>query len=209
MKKLLLVSLCCCSILSLKAQNPVFNRSLSAAVEATDVSNDENRRFAGVKYSIIYSRPVFIGGRWSLESGLGYIDYYSYQQFSPYRYFFKGNSSQRISADFAVLYNLLQARRLAFRVGAGPSIWYQRNGNVRDLSGIFNGSQVERVTFNRVHSNDFNVGINLRSDLEYKVAPRIILGARAGIIGSLTRQNAQGSLLGTLTTLGLSAGYRF
>jgi len=209
MKTLLVIGLCCCSILSLKAQNPVFNRSLRAAVEVVDVSDDDYRRFAGMKYSIIHTRPVFTGGRWSLESGLGYISYYTIQQYSPYPYFFKGNSSQRISTDFALLFNVLQSRRLAFRVGAGPSIWYQRNGRVSDLSGSVNGSQVESVTFNRMHSNDFNVGINLRSDLEYKVSPRIIVGARAGVIGSLTRQEGQGSLLGTLTTLGLSIGYRF
>ncbi|WP_157579276.1 hypothetical protein [Spirosoma montaniterrae] len=80
---------------------------------------------------------------------------------------------------------------------------------MRDLTGHVNGSQVQYVTFDRTYTNEAGISINIGSGVDYKVAPRVELGIRAGIIGDVTNRYGYSALIGTLTALGAQVSYRF
>ncbi|GAB3993580.1 hypothetical protein GCM10028807_29180 [Spirosoma daeguense] len=183
-------------------QKPV--ESVRIAIEA---SSSNVMQSNAIRYSLIKSRQIKLS-RWDSEVSLGYINYYRREQFSPYNYYYKGNRSQRIGVDLTFLYNLISTNRNTLRIGAGPGIWHQRNGRVTDLSAIVNGQQIEKITFSRHYSGEFNFGLNLKADYEYRITDKLVLGVRTGVATNFLTPDASASLLGTLFSLGFSAGYR-
>ncbi|GAB3898349.1 hypothetical protein GCM10028825_47450 [Spirosoma agri] len=192
-----------------QAQAVTFQHSVKVAVEAVH-SIDNDRQTPTLKYSVGYTRQL-TSGRWMLEGSLGYINYFEREELSAFYYTFKGGRSQRFVADFLLHVNLLKSRRHALRLGAGPSVWYQRNSLVNDLSiELAPGYQdITSVSFTRGYLHTANLGLNLRGEYEVAITPRINVGARAGLVSNLLPANGREPLLGTLATVGLSAGYRF
>ena len=209
MKRLLIAGLLGLSPLFVKAQAVVFRNSVKIAVEAVRVPGDD-RLTPTLTYSVGYTRQL-AASRWMLEGGLGYINYYKREEFSPFNYYFNGGRSQRVFANFNLKFNLLTSNRHAFRLGAGPSIWYQRNGLVKNLSGEATPDfqNVTNVSFTRGYSHTTNPGLNLLGEYEVAITPEFSLGARAGFVTNLLPPNRLEPLLGTLATAGLSAGYHF
>ncbi|MCK8493902.1 hypothetical protein M0L20_18690 [Spirosoma sp. RP8] len=190
------------------AQYQMPSKSFRVAIEANHVGGNASGQAKAVKYSYIYSEQIKLS-RWDYEISVGYINYYRKEKFSPFDYYYKGNHSQRVVGDASILYSILKKERHAFRIGLGPSVWYQRNGDVTNLSATTNGQQIENLTFNREYSSEFNVGANLKTDYEYLITPKLIVGLRAGVTTNFLTPDARASLLGTLSSVGVSVGYRF
>jgi len=184
------------------AQSHSYKNSVQLHVEALYVKADQRPQSPVPKYSLIYTKRL-AESRWSTETGVSYTNRYVREQFTPYQFFFLGDRSQLVTLDLTLMYNLLRSNR--------PSLWYTRNGLVANLSGttIAGGQQPTDVSFTRNYSHDFNLAFTLRSSYEYSLTSRIVLGVRASIGGNVLNGNGNSTLVGGLSTVGLSAGYRF
>ncbi|QHV97218.1 hypothetical protein [Spirosoma endbachense] len=208
MKNVFLIGLLFLFSWPLRAQQQLPKSAISIAVEANHVGSSEPGQSTTFKYSLIRTQEVK-SSRWNYEVSLGYIDHYLRENFLPFDYFYKGTRSQRMAGDLSFLFNLVKTEKHAFQVGAGPSIWYQRNGIISDLTGISNGQQIEKVTFTRTYQGEFNAGINLKTNYYYSITPKLIAGIRVGVSTNFLTPDVRTSLLGTLSSAGISIGYRF
>ena len=192
------------------AQSHSYKNSVQLHVEALYVKADQRPQSPVPKYSLIYTKRL-AESRWSTETGVSYTNRYVREQFTPYQFFFPGDRSQLVTLDLTAMYNLLRSDRHAFRLGAGPSLWYTRSGLVANLSGttIAGGQQPTDVSFTRNYSHDFNLAFTLRSSYEYSLTSRMVLGVRASIGGNVLNGNGNSTLVGGLSTVGLSTGYCF
>lgn len=196
-----------------KGQLFVYRNSVRLALETVVTNNHGYRQPPIPRYSVLYSKQL-AQSRWMAEAGLSYMSLYKDERIDPYNYYFLSDRSQRVSADLVLLFNVLKSNRHAIRFGAGPSFWYQRNGYVRNL-GVYltrGGQQVDYVTFDRANRNEFDLGLNLRSDYEYAVSSHFIVGFRLGTAGKVVQigtKDNESYLIGTLATIGASVGYRF
>lgn len=186
-----------------------YPRSLQISVEALSVNADYQDRSPVIRYSALYNKSM-LNTRWVVESGLSFTNRSTKDRFYTSNVFWVDNSSQLVTADLTLLVNLLPRKRHAIYIGAGPSLWFLRNGNTYDVTGVANQSGViESVSYRRVYTTDFNIGINLRAKYEYSVTSRMVAGIRFGLGGNLFRGTGEGTLYGSLSTVGVSAGYRF
>jgi hypothetical protein len=209
MKKIILtVLLCFCQGL-LNAQIPAYKNSVRVALSTTYVKGDNRRQSPVLNYALIYSHQLG-NSRWLAETGFSYSSRYVQEQITPFQFLFPGDRSQLVTADFTFLYNLLKSNRHALRIGAGPSFWYAQNGLLENIGGIVGpNGQVMDIVFIRKYSHDINLAVNGRADYSYAFTPRIILGVRVATGGNVFQPDARGTLFGSLSTVGLSAGYRF
>lgn len=210
MKKIPFIFLFCFCATLVKAQTPSYKNSVRVALGATYLKGDNQKQSPVLNYALIYSRHLG-NSRWLAEGGFGYTNRYVREQVSSFQFLFPGDRSQLVTADLTFLYNLLKSNRHALRIGAGPSFWYVRNGFVETISVVIGsgGQPFENVSFTRNYSHDVNLAVNLRADYEYALTPKIILGVRAATGGNVLKPDARGTLLGTLSTIGFSTGYRF
>lgn len=210
MKKLLLSFIACFIVHWSSAQTPTYKSSVQFHVEALYVKADQRPRSPVPKYSLVYTNRLSTS-RWITEVGVSYTSRYVRGQFTPFQYFFPGDRSQLVTLDLTAMYNLLTSDRHALRLGAGPSLWYTRNSLVANLSGVTDasGQQLTDVTFTRTHNHSFDLAIALRGSYEYSLSHRLMMGVRASVGGNVLNGNAFSSLVGGLSTVGLSAGYRF
>lgn len=213
MKTIFLVILAFIAPQLAKGQPLIPGNSVRLALETVITNNHANPQSPMLRYSALYTKQL-AQSRWLAEAGVSYMSVYEDERVDPFNYHFLGDRSQRISADLAILFNVLKSNRHTVRIGAGPSFWYQRNGYVRNLATYMTvgGQQIDYITFDRVNQNQFDVGLNLRSEYDYAVSPHFIMGIRLGTSGTaihLGSPSTQSSLIGTLITVGLSAGYRF
>ena len=186
-----------------------YPRSLQIAIEALSVNADFQDKSPVIRYSALYTQPLS-NTRWVVESGLSFTDRYTKDRFYTSNVFWVDNSSQLVTVDLTFLFNLLASKRHTIYVGAGPSLWLLRNGNTYDVTGVANQSGViESVSYRRAYTTDFNIGVNLRAKYEYSVTSRIVAGIRFGLGGNLLKGTGEGTLYGSLLTVGASAGYRF
>ncbi|MFD2937138.1 hypothetical protein [Spirosoma flavum] len=180
-------------------------------LEALYVKGDQRPQSPVLKYSLIYARNL-ADSRWLVEGGVSYTNRYVREQFTPFQSFFSGDRSQLVAADLTFMYNLLRSNRHAFRIGAGLSLWYTRDGVVENLMGTttVGGQQLADISFTRNYSHTYNLALALRSSYEYSLTSRVVVGVRASTGGNMLPSNLLTSnLVGTLSTVGLSAGYRF
>jgi hypothetical protein len=210
MKKLLPVLLFCFISYLNNAQTPVYRNSVQFHAEALFMKGDNQPQSPVLKNSLIYARKLG-QSRWVAEGGISYTNRYVREQFTPFQSFFPGDRSQLITADLTFLYTVLSRNRHALRLGAGPSLWYTRNGRIDDLTGWTNagGQQLEVITYTRSYSHSFNVALALRASYEYALTPRIIVGVRTSTGGNVLKGDGFSTLVGTLSTVGFSAGYCF
>lgn len=214
MNKIFLLALCSLYFGTSRAQTQVYQNSIRFSIEdnvspAENASANGRQQTPAVKYAAIYTHQL-TNNRCVLEGSLGYTNYVKTEQFTPFDYYFKGDRSQRVSVDVAVLYNFLKQSRHALRFGGGLSGWYQRDGLINNLAGSLAADlqHLESISYTRIYQHSANLGFNVRGDYEFAVTQRIIIGARIGLIAGLLPSKAQGPLLSSLITGGLSLGYR-
>lgn len=210
MKKSFLTFLLCFIVYWTSAQTTTYKNSVQFHLEALYVKADQQPQSPVPKYSLIYTSRL-AQSRWITEAGVSYTNRYVREQFTPYQFFFPGDRSQLVTLDLTAMYNLLKSDRHALRLGAGPSLWYTRNGLISNVSGTTTagGQQLTDVSFTRNYSHNFNLAIALRGSYEYSLTTRMVVGMRASIGGNVLNDHGSSTLLGSLSTVGLSAGYRF
>ncbi len=210
MKNTFLSFLLCCVACCSNAQTPTYKNSVQFHIEALYKKGDQRPQSPVLKYSLIYTRRL-AESRWIVEVGATYASRYVQQQFTPYQYFFPGDRSQLVTLDLSGMYNLLKSNRHDLRLGAGPSLWYTRNSLIGNLSGTTTADWQELldVTFTRNYSHDLNLALILRGSYEYSLTSQLFVGLRASIGGNILNGNSSSSLVGGLSTVGLSAGCRF
>jgi hypothetical protein len=209
-KKLLFSLLFCFIVHWSSAQTPIRKNSIQLHIEALYPKADQRPQSPVPKYSLIYTRRL-AESRWVTEAGASYTSRYVREQFTPYQFFFPGDRSQLVTLDLSIMYNLLNSDRHALRIGTGPSLWYTRNSVIANLSGTtsIGGQQLPDVSFTRNYSHDFNLAFTVRGSYEYSLTPRMIVGLRASLGGNVLKGNSSSTLVGSLSTVGLSTGYRF
>ncbi len=210
MKKLLLACLIYATPWLADAQTPAYKNSVRMTIGATYVKGDQQSQSPVPQYGVIYSRQLGTSP-WLVETGLSYTNRYVREQFTPFQFYFPGDRSQLVTADLNFMVNLLRSTRHTLRIGAGPSFWYVRNGIVNNLSGTTSvgSQQLESVSYTRSYSHNVNLAVNLRSDYEYALSTRVILGLRISTGGNVLQADGHSTLTGTLSTIGVSTGYRF
>jgi len=186
-----------------------YSRSLQVAVEALYVNADYQGQSPVIRYSALYTK-LLPNTRWVVENGLSFTDRYTKDRFYTSNVFWIDNRSQLVTADLTFLFNLLTSKHHAIYIGAGPSLWFLRNGTTHDVTGIANSSGViESVSYRRAYTSDFDIGVNLRAKYEYSLTSRLVAGVRLGLGGNLLKGTGEGTLYGSLSTVGVSVGYRF
>jgi hypothetical protein len=210
MKRMLPCFLFCLIAYLSNAQTPNHKNLVQLHVETLYVKADQRPQSPVTKYSLVYARKLAVS-RWIAEGGVSYTSRYVREQLTPFQFFPLGDRSQLVTLDLTFMYNLLRSNRHTFRLGAGPSLWYTRNGTLENLSATttVGGQRLEDISFTRNYSHTFNLGVALRSSYEYSLTSRVVLGVRASTGGNLLRGDGFSTLVGSLSTMGLSAGYRF
>lgn len=186
-----------------------YNKSIHISTEALWVKGDHQEQSPAIRYSVLYSQPL-ANTRWTMEAGLSFTSRYTRDRFYTSTVFWENQRTQLATVDVSFLFNVINQKRHTVAFGAGPSLWFLRNGNTYDVAGQANqNGDIETISYRWVYTSAFNVGLNLRTTYTYALTDRLQVGARLGVGGNLFRSSSEGTLYGTLSTIGLSAGYRF
>ncbi|GAB3270850.1 hypothetical protein GCM10027347_41790 [Larkinella harenae] len=210
MKKILLISLFFGLLGSSYAQSPVYNNALRVSVEATNkYENKVQMQRHILRYSVGYHRKLS-NSRWLVDGSLSYLQNHIREKASGFDASYIGTRSQRISADVAALYNILKSPRHTLQLGAGPSLWYQRNELETDVTIRLNGGQeVDKITVERTKKPEVVLGFNLQLAYEYAITPQVGAGVRAIILSNLTKPEERGAIPNNFLATGVHVSYWF
>ena len=195
MKFFCLLPLVCMSFVA-HAQLPAYRHSVSLGFERVGLDGPDD---IGNRYVGRYARHLF-KDRLTVEAGVGYMSVLN-RRYIVNDFFVDGKRRKRVTSDLTFAFDFLRTPRHAFRIGAGPSIWYRKDqqfggGKVTVGSdGTVSNVQVKWFTEEQV-----NYGFNVLIEYEYAFTQHFTLAPRVSFV-SLERA-------GQSSIYGLSLGYR-
>ena len=185
-----------CVSLIVHAQLPTYRHSVSLGFERVGLDGPDD---IGNRYLGRYARHLF-KDRLIVEAGLGYMSTLN-RRFIYNDFFVDGKRRKRITSDLTFAFDFLRTPRHAFRIGAGPSLWYRKD-QILD-AGLFTVSADGRVSNLRLrwHTEEqINYGFNVLIEYEYAFTQHFTLAPRVSFV-SLERA-------GQSSIYGLNLGYR-
>ena len=195
MKFFCLLPLICTSLVA-HAQLPAYRHSVSLGFERVGLDGPDD---IGNRYLGRYARHLF-KDRLTVEAGLGYMSVLN-RRYIVNDFFVDGKRRKRITSDLTFAFNFLRTPRHAFRLGAGPSLWYRKDqqfggGTVTVSSdGTVSNPRIKWFTEEQI-----NYGFNVLIEYEYAFTQHFTLAPRVSFV-SLERA-------GQSSIYGLNLGYR-
>ena len=199
--KLPLVISCLLLARGAHAQTPapsVYRHSVGIGFERVGLDGPDD---IGNRYLLAYSRHL-LKDRVVLGANLGYMSVLN-ERFVDGDTYVYGKRRKRVTFDLTASFDFIRHSRHAFRVGAGPSLWYRRD---EPLGGVFYTVDANTtVMLKRVEwqpqVKEYNYGFNVLVEYEYAFTERLLASAKLKF-ASLERA-------GQSTIYGFGLGYRF
>jgi hypothetical protein len=208
MKKIFLIITVCLTPFITHSQD--LKNALRFSVEITNRREGHNQSQREIlRYAAGYRR--LIGSKaWMFEGTLGYMGNFVREDLNPEQGTYKGTRSKRIYADGSILRDLLKSDRHHLRIGGGPSLWYQQNAFPIDVT-IWKKptGNIDYVEVKRNKRSEFVAGFNLRAGYDYSITPELVLGARVGILSSISKADSRGAIPNNFLFQGIHFGYQF
>lgn len=79
---------------------------------------------------------------------------------------------ERYTADLTLLYDLLPQPRHALRLGAGVSVWAQRDDTYRAARALFSPTGLQGIAIDRQQRLALNSGLHAAAEYEWLFTPR-------------------------------------
>lgn len=182
--------------ISAYAQLPAYRQSVRLGFERVGLDGPDD---IGNRYLGRYARHLF-KDRLMIEVGLGYMNVLN-RRYIVNNFFVEGKRRKRLTSDLTFAFDFLRTPRHAFRVGAGPSLWYRKDqvlGSARvtvDSNGTVSNPRTKWYMREQV-----NYGFNVLIEYEYAITQHVTLAPRVSFV-SLERA-------GPSSIYGLNLGYR-
>ncbi|HEX8504021.1 MAG TPA: hypothetical protein VF630_01535 [Hymenobacter sp.] len=194
------LSVCCLLVFKLQAQNPaypVYRHSVGIGFERVGLDAPD---MTGNRYLLGYARHL-LKDRVVLGANLGYMSVLN-ERFIDGDVYVYGKPRKRVTSDLTVSFDFIRHLRHAFRIGAGPSLWYRRD---EPLGGVYYTiSSGGKVTLAQVEwqpvVKEYNYGFNVLIEYEYAFTERLLASAKLKF-ASLERA-------GQSSIYGVGVGYR-
>jgi hypothetical protein len=163
------------------------------------------------RYSIGYSRRVGVK-RLRLDSELSYMSRSKTAYFSLADLTYQDEYVQRVSIDLVPSFLLLHRSRHLLVLGAGASLYFERNGITTDVTIAPNtgpGQRPSDMEIGRRFESYVNAALIIQGGYEFAATPHLVIGLKASMIGNLLKPNYIGLFAGRIHTISLKAGYSF
>lgn len=178
MKKLFPLPVFCLLVLKLQAQNPDYpahRHSLGIGFERVGLDGPDD---IGNRYLLGYARHL-LKDRVVVGANLGYMSVLN-ERFIDGDVYVYGKRRKRVTSDITVAFDFIRHPRHAFRIGAGPSLWYRRDEPLgRVHYRISSGGQVTLVQVEwQPVVKEYNYGFNVLVEYEYALTERLLASAK-------------------------------
>jgi hypothetical protein len=176
---------------------PVYRQSVGVGFERVGLDGPDD---IGNRYVLGYARHL-LKDRVSIGATMGYMSVLN-ERFIDGDVYVYGKRRKRVTADLTASFDFVRNPRHAFRIGAGPSLWYRRD---EPLGGVnYTISSGGKVTLTRVEwqplVKEYNYGFNVLVEYEYALTERLLASVKLKF-ASLERA-------GPSSIYGVGLGYR-
>lgn len=177
MKILLQSIILCLLVFEVRAQNPIYRHSLGVGFERVGLDGPD---MTGSRYLVRYARH-FHNDRILLISSFGYVNALN-KRYLPGAsdYYVIGKPRERLTADVTLAFDFIKHQRHAFRVGAGPSLWYRKDELLESLR----WTQNSNGTVSNVRAEwqpvlkQLNYGFNVLVEYEYALTNQLLVSGK-------------------------------
>jgi hypothetical protein len=181
------------------AQSFVHQHSIGVGLERIGLDGPDD---IGNRYLLRYARH-FRNDRLVLVSNLGYVNALNRRYLQGAGdYYVTGKPRERFTADVTLAFDFIKHPRHAFRLGAGPSLWYRRDEPLGAVNyTVSSGGEVTNVRAQwQPLIKELNYGFNVLVEYEYALTDRVLASASLKFV-DLERA-------GPSSIYGLGLGYR-
>ena len=179
---------------------PVYRHSVGIGFERVGLDAPDA---IGNRGLLNYSRH-FRNDRLVVGANLGYVNAQNRRYLPGTNDFYVyGKRRERITADFTAAFDFLRHPRHAFRLGAGPSLWYRQDelfDGGRYTVNLTTG-QATNVNVRWRQEKEWNFGYNVLVEYEYALTQQVLVSGKMKFFDSRKA--------GQSTIYGFGLGYRF
>jgi len=180
---------------------PVYRHSVGVGFERVGLDMPDA---IGNRGLLNYSRH-FRNDRLVVGANLGYVNAQNRRYLPGTNDFYVyGKRRKRVTSDLTAAFDFIRHPRHAFRIGAGPSLWYRNDEPLRSLGYTLNLTTGE-VTNVRTEwgspIKEVNFGYNVLVEYEYALTQQVLVSGKLKFFDSRKA--------GQSTIYGFGLGYRF
>lgn len=180
MKTSLQILFCLLLVFGAQAQTATYRHSIGVGFERVGLDLPDA---VGERYLLRYARHLR-NDRIALIGNLGYMSVAN-RVYLPGTtdYYVKGQRRQRVTTDITAAFDFVRHPRHAFRLGAGPSLWYRRE----ELSNgihytVHSDGSVTDVRADWRSEKAFDVGFNVLIEYEYALTDQFLLSGKVKFV---------------------------
>ncbi len=180
MKTYLLLLVCLLLAFGVQAQLPTYRHTVSVGFERVGLDGPDA---IGNRYLVRYARHLR-NDRIALMANLGYMSVLNRVDLpGAANYYVEGKRRQRVTTDLTAAFDFIRHPRHAFRLGAGPSLWYRQEelSNGIHYTLLSDGS-VTNVRADWRPEKGFDFGFNVLIEYEYALTDHLLLSGKVKFV---------------------------
>lgn len=183
-----------------QAQAPTsYKHSVGVGFERVGLDGPDD---IGNRYLVRYARHLR-NDRVAVMVNLGYMSVLNSVNLPGTNYYVEGKRRQRVTTDVTAAFDFIKHPRHAFRVGAGPSLWYREDegfGGGKYTVNLLTGEVTNVQVKWQPVVKEINFGYNVLVEYEYALTDQLLVSGKLKFFDSRKA--------GQSTIYGVGLGYR-